>query len=91
MIEVIIEVHEGISLKPAYHTYSENAWANINICTDCSMVGLYEDMHETTPCPNCGGRVKRNGVGKFSGKEVATGWFHNDWTDGKWQIRKGVK
>ena len=61
-------------LKPEYYGYTIGSYANVNNCSNCKVIGLYEDLHEVNPCPICGGKVVRNKAHK---------WGVGD--DGLWQ------
>lgn len=65
-------------MPPQYYAYKEG-FANLNKCTDCGIIGLYEDMHEVEPCIKCGGKVKNTKPGKWDKKL------------NKWMVREGVK
>lgn len=53
-------------LKPGYYGYIPETFANVNKCSNCKVIGLYEDIHTVNPCPICGGAVKRNGAAKWT-------------------------
>ena len=75
-MKIILEVPDCQHLPPKYHAY-EGGFTNLNQCVDCKLLGLYEDIHEVDPCPECGGKVWNTKPGK--------------WEDGKWLLRTGVE
>lgn len=62
-IKIILIVPKGYHSPPQYHGY-KGGFANVNVCSVCSRTALYEDMHVTNPCPDCGGKIKEK---KFAG------------------------
>ena len=66
-------------IAPRYHGYHGGYW-NINECSGCGVVGMYEDLHEANACQLCGGKVKRFGSGK---------WVSTKYT-GFWPFRKPI-
>lgn len=51
-------------LPPIYYGYN-GGFANVNKCSNCGLIGLYEDLHESSPCPVCGAKVHRYGSAKW--------------------------
>lgn len=47
-------------LKPKYYDYNGGYW-NVNICSGCDLVGMYEDLHQANACPQCGSEIIRHG------------------------------
>ena len=56
-IKIILIVPKGYHSPPQYHGY-KGCFVNVNVCSVCSRTALYEDMHVTNPCPDCGGKIK---------------------------------
>ena len=56
-------IKEG-HMKPQYHGFHDGFNA-LNQCTECSIIGLYEDLHTASPCPYCGGKTKGTKPGKY--------------------------
>ena len=52
------------NIIPQYHRYHGGYW-NINSCEECGLTGMHEDLHTIYPCPDCGGKIKESGVGKW--------------------------
>lgn len=59
----MINIKKG-HMKPMYDGYS-GGFSNTNQCSNCSLIGLYEDMHTINPCRDCGGKVKPYGAAKW--------------------------
>lgn len=64
-------------LSPKYYGY-EGGYSIINKCSDCDLVGLYEDLHEANCCPECGGRVMRFGSGIWQNIEGVKQWVKRE-------------
>ena len=60
---------------PCYYGY-RGGYDTVTICTDCKMIGLYEDCHPASPCYDCGGKVKDGHSGKY------------DYNTGFWVLRE---
>ena len=65
--------HSG-HLNPVYHGY-KGGYHAVNKCTECQIIGLYEDMHTIEPCSNCGGKVVRNGTAKWGNVQGVYQWI----------------
>jgi predicted RNA-binding Zn-ribbon protein involved in translation (DUF1610 family) len=69
----IQQIKEG-HLLPRYYNYVKGRFAKVNRCTSCGIIGLYEDIHEASPCPYCGGGVMRWGAAKWDKVDGIMQW-----------------
>ena len=76
-------------IAPKYYDYN-GGFASVTICEDCERTALYEDQHVVSPCPDCGGAIQENYVGKWC-KPIYSGiWpFRKKLTCGFWVSREG--
>lgn len=69
-------VKEG-HLAPIYYGYS-GGYTKLNKCTNddyCGIIGLYEDIHQVNPCPNCGENVRNFKPGYWGEKDGEKQWI----------------
>lgn len=86
----------GTQVAPTYYGYNKGTWANVTQCEDCLRTGLYEDQPPSVRCcPECGGKVKNIGTGKYHEPEMETFYL---WgipigkeivVAGYWEVRHG--
>ena len=71
-----IPIHKD-HIKPQYYDYHGGYW-NVNKCSGCGLIGMYEDLHEMLACPKCGGKVKSFTPGKWGIKDGLRQWISNE-------------
>jgi hypothetical protein len=66
----LLNIRKG-HMKPVYYGYT-GGFSATNQCSNCGIIGLYEDMHTIKPCRDCGGKVKSYGAAKWM---MVDGWL----------------
>jgi hypothetical protein len=79
LVNVSAPIRHKDHLKPRYYGYGGN-YANVNKCSKCDLHGLYEDLHETDPCPRCGGKVVRTESAKYGKHGGVYMWIPSNWS-----------
>lgn len=61
-------------LAPIYYGYS-GGFTDLNTCSECSLTGLYEDIHAANACPSCGGKVHNSQSGYWGEIDGEQQWI----------------
>ncbi len=85
------ENRRNVHFAPKYHGY-QGGYTKVSRCQSCGATALREDMHPASVCPICGGVVKDNLIGKWTGRVKHTFWLNRPYyDDGNWRMRDEEK